>query len=774
MAKYTSRGEVKVKVGKRMKIFFGLIVCICSVLYSSATLAAEYIRSVEVKGNTVTSAEGIKGMIKSHAGGEYSRELVSQDVKELFDSGRFSDVWVDSEPTVGGVRLIFNVLEKPIIGKITFEGNKKFKAKKLGKDVTVEKYEQLSQSKLTESVNKIKEEYQKKDFNLVEVGYELRPMESGEAELVFKIKEHQKTFINKVSFIGNKVFKDKQLRKIVKSRKKGLLSFVSGSGKLKEELLEADVALLKFYYLNHGYIRIDVSPPTVEVTKDKKYIYISYRIDEGKQYRVRNIRVGGDILTTSEELNASLKMKAGKIYNQQIINDDIEALTTLYGNQGYAFAVVRPSPEINDEEQTVDLVYYIERGKRIKIEKINITGNTITRDKVIRRELMIKENDIYNEGAVQLSKVKLTQLGYFETVEFSTPRGSRDDTLILNIEVKEKPTGSFNLGAGFSTVDKFIFSASVAKQNFFGYGWGGQISTEISSKRQLFFGEFEDPYFLDTNWILGLSAFRMIYRYQDFDRESVGGGMSIGHRVFEFSSVSLGYTFEDVKVTDFNMIVPQMFRANASGRTSEISLTASRDTRDNRISPTDGSYNFVTNEFSGGKLGGTNDYYRVSGNSRWYTPIIWGFVGKIQGRIGYIKSLNSKPVPLFERYFEGGVNSLRGFYPLSVGPKVKIPSGPSGGLQEFVYGGNKEILFNVELEVPIYNKGGFKGVVFFDAGNAYAENQNYDFRDMLMDYGFGLRWTSPMGPLRFEWGIPINPRPGDEKLIFNFTMGSFF
>jgi outer membrane protein insertion porin family len=754
-------------------IVASLVLCFLFIFTTNA-FASSIIRKIAVQGNTITSADSVVAMISSTEGAPYNRDLVHKDVKALFDSGRFSDVWVDKAPYQGGIKLVFHVVEKPVIEKISFEGNKKIKDKSLKKKIVVEPYTQLSNVALSESIEKIKEAYHKKDYSLVQVSYEIRTTEDGESELVFVIKENAKTLVNKVSFIGNRVFKDRELRKIVKTKKKSLLGFFSGAGKLREEFLEADVAFLMRHYLEHGYLRASVAPPQVEVTKDKRYIYITYRIEEGKQYRIRNINIAGDILTTQEELLSDLQTKEGEIYNQMMVEGDLQKYTMLYGNEGYAFANVRPIPDIHDEDDTVDITFYIEKGRRIRIEKINITGNDVTRDKVIRRELKIKENDVYSEEKIQLSKVKLMQLGYFETVDFSTPRGSRDDSLILNINVEEKPTGTFNVGAGFSTVDKFIFSASVSKKNFFGFGWSGQISAELSSRRQLFFLQMTDPYFLDTNWILGLSGFRMVYRYPEFDRKSFGGGMTIGRRLFDYSSMSLGYRYEDIKITDFSAIVPQVFKDNASGITSEVSLTLSHDTRDNRIMTTKGLYNVVTTEVSGSKLGGDNDYFRTAYNLRAFVPIKWGFVARFNGRIGYIKSLNSSPVPLFERYFLGGVNSLRGFYPLSVGPKVRIPSGPTGPDVDFVYGGNKELLFNVEIEIPLYEAGGFKGVIFFDAGNSFAENQNYSITNLLADYGVGLRWNSPMGPLRFEWGFPVNKRPGDRPVVFNFTIGSFF
>ena len=754
--------------------FKGCLFVFLTVLLLSRVASAETIRSIEVKGNTITSSDTIIGIIQSRVGSEFSETLIDKDVKALFNSGRFKDVWIEHFYENGGVRLVINVVETPIVTKLVFEGNKVIKAKKLEKEIKLNLYSQISQSSILEAIDKIKEMYEKKGYNLVEVTYDIRPLEQGQAELVFKIKENSKAYINRVSFVGNKVFSDSKLRRIIRSKKRGIFSFITSSGKLKQELIDADIALLNQHYLNNGYLRASITPPTIEITKDKKYIYITYAIEEGKRYRVKNVNVGGDILTTPEEIISKLSLKSGEFYDQRKVNADIDMLTVMYGNEGYAFANIRPVPELNDNDGTVDVTYFIEKGKRIRIEKINIIGNKTTRDKVIRRELKIKENDIYNEDAVRLSRIKLMQLGYFESVNFSTPRGSRDDSLILNIEVKERPTGSFNVGAGFSTVDKFIFSGSISKENFFGYGWSGTIAAEISKRTQLFYLEAEDPYFLDTNWILGFSGYREMYRYQDFDKKTLGGGISLGRRLFDFSSVSLGYSFEDASITDFTVVIPDAFKSGLSGKTSNVSLTISRDTRDNRITPNKGSYNAIDLSYSGSSIGADRDFFRVVANSRWYLPIKWGVVFKCQGKIGYVKSLDENLVPLFERFYLGGPNSLRGYYPLSVGPSTKTTFVSTGEPTDFVYGGNKMLLFNAEFELPLYEPAGFKGVVFFDAGNAFGETENYSFKNLRMNYGFGIRWNSPMGPFRFEWGLPINRRPGDEKVVFNFMIGNFF
>lgn len=736
--------------------------------------AGKTVTSIEVRGNIATSTEGILATIKTKKGAAFSRNTVQEDVKALWSLGQFQDVVVEKEDVGGGIVLTYVVTEKPVITKFSFKGNKKIKKDELEKEVTLHTYKPLDEKSLTESILKIRDAYVKKGYYLADIDYHLTMGEGNEAELVFEIIEHSGAVIRRIEFIGNHAFKDKELKKKIKTKEKTAFSWFGSGGKFKEEQLEQDVMMLTFHYLNHGYLKVRVDNPKVAINKDKRYIFITFALDEGRQYKISDIDVDGDILTTKEEIKSLIKSKTGVIYNQKTVEEDKLALIDFYGASGYAFANIIADVAPDDEALTTPLVFRIEKGNRISIERINISGNTTTRDKVIRRELKIKEGDIYNTKLVDLSKEKLMQTGYFEDVNFATPRGSRDDTLILNITVKEKPTGSFNIGAGFSTVEDFIFSVSIAKQNFFGYGIGGQISAELSKKRQQFMLQYSDPYFLDSEWILNASLFRTIYRFDDYDREGYGGSLSVGHRIFDNSSVSLGYQAEQVSATDFSFVVPEFFKQNASGLTSEVIVTVARDTRNNRIFPSKGTYFVAENEFSGSKLGGDNDFYRTTGTARLYYPLFWHIVAKGHARIGYIKSLGNRPIPLFERYRTGGVYSLRGFWPMTIGPRLMIPNSVTGADQEFVYGGNKDILFNGELEFPIYDPAGLRWVFFLDAGNVFAENEAYSLSNLRTDWGLGLRWNSPIGPLRFEWGVPFNRRPGEESVVFNFTIGSLF
>jgi outer membrane protein insertion porin family len=755
----------------------GVVVALVALYVSGMPLAhaaSGIVKEIEFSGNVRTPEQTLRSTIRTAVGQPLDAATVDRDIAALYRLGQFRDIRVEGKPTAGGVVLTYILEEKSLVAEIEFEGNKKIKADDLRSEITQRNYSVLDEKAVAESMEKIRAAYAKKGFYLAEVGYRIEPTAQGDSKLIFEVHEHEGVTVRRILFVGNKVFSDDELRKVVRTRQKGAFSFLTSSGKYEEEMLKNDMLLLAFHYLNHGYLKVKVSPPKTTISKDKRYIFVSFEIHEGQQYKVGNVSVSGDILTTPEELQAGLTTKPGQTYSQRKLEEDILKLTEMYGDEGYAYASIVPNTIPNDEARTADIDIRIAKGNRITIEHINISGNTTTRDKVIRRELELKEQDRYSDRSLRKSRENLMRLGYFEEVNFATPRGSRDNTMVLNITVKERATGTFNIGVGFSSVEHFMFNASIQKENFFGYGISGNISAELSSKRQLFMLAVNDPYFLDTKWMAGLSAYRNAYHYTDFRRESTGGDVTLGHRFFRDFSAQLGYTIEQVKVNDFAYTVPQFFQQDASGLTSALNLTLAYDTRDNRIMPTKGLYEIVSQEISGTKLGGDNDFYRVNFRSMYYQPLWKNLVFKQFFRVGYIKSLNDKPVPLFERFFAGGVFSLRGYEPDSVGPRLRIPNSISGSVEDFTYGGNKLMLFVTELELPIYDKAGIRAVAFFDAGNAYAENENFSFTNMQTDAGVGLRWNSPMGPLRFEWGFPINKRPGDSSVVFNFTIGNFF
>lgn len=735
--------------------------------------AQERVVEIEVQGNKTVETQVILTQIQQQKGGAYSREKVSADVARVYKLGFFEDVEVEKVGAAGGVKLVFKVVEKGPIDEIVIEGNKKVGEGKIREVLTVKTNAPADNRKLGESKERIKEIYSKEGFSATTVETEVRE-KGGKRQLVFKINEVKAEVVRGIRFEGNTVFSDRKLKGIIRTKKKGILSFLTGSGKYRPEQIEQDIQLITYNYLNKGYMKVRVGQPKVEYNEQEKGLILTYYIDEGDPYRIGEIGFEGDILTTKEELQRKLHTMKGNLYSQKIMEEDLQKLTEFYGNQGYAFANINPQTSLHDDTKTADINFVIDQGRKVFIERINITGNTITRDKVIRRELKVVENSLYNEGLVRLSKRKLEQLGYFETVEISTPRGSSDDKLVLNINVKEKPTGTFSVGAGFSSSESFLFTASVSKNNFLGLGISGSINAEISGRRQQFSFQVTDPYLFDTNWILQANGFRITSDFNDFRRKSFGGEIDLGRRIFDFSSFSIGYRIEDVKLDDFDLIVPEFFKQNADGLTSSLVFQFQRDTRNNPIITTKGLYSNLSVEYAGNGLGGDVDFLRITANQRVYIPLWKNSVLKFQGRVGYIKSLDDEPVPLFERFFTGGINSLRGYEFRSVGPSVTIPDGITGKDEEFVYGGNKLLLFNLEYEFPIYDAAGFRGVVFVDAGNTFAEDEDLNPLKLRADAGAGIRWLSPFGPLRFEWGFPFKRKEGEKRSVFNFTIGSFF
>ncbi len=763
---------------KYKKILASLVLCfwVLSVFPKQVLAAADTIVSVDFDGIRKVDQKALEAVIESRPGTRYSPETLNEDLKRMYALGLLSNIEIEKESSPGGVKLVFKVHEKPVVSKILVQGNKEITREKITAEIVQKVNQTLDEKKVGQSKEKIKEIYAKEGMGLAVVSTEVKssPANPDDAELIFVITENKELKVKKITFAGNTVFKERKLKGFMKTKEKGFLSFLTGSGKYRDEMIDRDVAFITYQYLNLGYLKAQVEKPDIIPLPNKEGIELRFRIYEGKRYRIKNVDITGDILTTKEELLSKFNSLKGNYYSQKILEDDLQKITELYGNQGYAFANIRPQPLPDDANLEVGINVIIDKGKKITIEKINITGNKITRDKVIRRELKVTENSLYNESLVRQSKQRLEALGYFESVEFSTPKGSSDDRLNLNIQVKEKSTGSFSVGAGYSTVESFIFTASISKQNFLGRGISGALMAEVSKIRQQFQFQFTDPYFLDTQWIYSMNVQKLISSYDNFTRNSLGGEASLGHRFFDYSSASLGYRFEDVKVDDFASLVPQLFRDDASGFTSSLLFNVQRDTRNNRLFATKGSYNIASVEWAG--LGGNNHFFRVDANTRWFIPIPIpkNSVLKLNARIGYINSLEDQPVPLFERYFTGGINSLRGYKPRTIGPTLQIPSTTTGPDETFVYGGDKLLLFNAEYEFPIYDPAGFRGVLFIDAGNAYSENQNYEVFNLKSNWGFGLRWISPFGPLRFEWGLPFKPQPGEDKIVFNFTIGSSF
>ena len=792
------------------------------------------VATIDVKGLRRIPVETLLAAIPLQAGTAVNSvefgKMARDTVRRVFGMGYFSDVNIYSQDLKdGSVALNIVVLEKYVIRKIHLVGNDEIEEEDIRKVFSIKEGRFLDATKLLATLRSIEELYQDKGFYLAEASYHADKDETTRtAQVTVTVKEQAEVGVDKVVFVGNSKIADKELKAIMMTREKGYLSFLQESGLFLryffqlerpgdqgglepaapvDELSSAsfeswsahqdvDLQRVKWFYMTKGFVEAKLGQPRISLTPDKTGIMITIDVDEGDSFEVGKVTILTDdpdgLLVDRETLEKDLKLKAGDRFDAQNVMMDTDRISKEYMNRGYAYVSVSNSHFLHKEEGMIDMTYVLQKGLPTYVANIEVTGNKTTADKVIRREMKIAEGDLYHQGQVDRSKALLFRLGFFEDVEIvqrpavTPPTVRRDpaetgatEFVDLVVRVKEKDTGIFQVGAGFSSLESYILQARVSKNNFLGRGQTVSVQALVSSMRQIYMLSFVEPYFLDTNLSFSFDLYDTATDYEAFTTEALGGNVSWGYRFLDDYYVYLTYKIEKMKTAIGGRLgyggVP-IDRLEQDGITSSLRLSLAWDTRNNRIMPTAGFYNSASMEWATPYLGGESDFYRATVNSRWYIPLIWNFILRLNGTFGYVGTTSNEPIPIFERYYVGGIFSVRGFQRNSLSPTIPAASGkdPSASLIQFPVGGNKQLIFNAEIEIPIYRQMGIVAVAFFDAGNSYAEEESLDLAQLRTSAGFGFRWWSPMGPLRFEWGFPIRPKPGEEPMVFEFTIGSAF
>lgn len=749
--------------------------------------AEDRVTEIRVEGNRRVEAEAIRRALKTKVGSTFDPTRTADDLRALWALGYFADVQLLTQrlPT-GGIAYVVRVQERPVVREVTLIGNEELSTEDFKESIEVKPNTILDMDAVRRTVKNIQQKYIEKGYFLAEVNYRLVPLENGAAvKVTFPIEENAKVMVKQITFIGAEKVTPEELKAVMITREGGYLSFLTGEGTYREEAFQRDLAVIQTAYYDRGYLNVRIDKPVVTISPDKRFIFITIKVTEGEPYDIAKLDFSGDLLVPKQELQALMASHSGERFNRSTLFQDIQKLSDVYYDRGYAYANITPQTATDADKRTVDITFDVQKGPQVTIERIDIIGNTKTRDKVIRREMRVYEGDLYSGTGVRRSKERVTALGFFETVEVTQKPGTAEDRIVLQVEVKEKATGTFQVGLGFSNVENFIFTAQVSQNNFLGWGQSVSASAQISGLRSLVQLSFYDPYFLDTRYLLSADFFRVQADYDGFVRDSTGGSVSIGYQFVDDLLGTIGYSREYVDV-QAGRNVGSVLLANQflSGITSSVRLSLTFDRRDNRLFPSRGFIHYGSAEFAPGFLGGTFEFARYTAYSRLYFPLPLGFVFKTNATIGYIQQLNqNKPLPISEQYYVGGINSVRGYFLRSLSPTLLVPrsASPDASVTEFRVGGNKQLVFNFELEFPIFEKAGIRGVLFYDAGNAFATNENF-FQDkqdkvplgLFHSVGFGFRWFSPIGPLRFEWGIPLTRRPEDEKILFEFTIGNFF
>lgn len=751
------------------------------------------IRSTEVTGMKKLEKDAVVVRLVSKVGETYSDEKIREDVKALFKSGYFVDVEVDRQIAGNEVNLTYKVTEKPSIVEIVYEGNEDVKTEDLAEASGIKNYEILNMAKLKEAGEKLQKLYEDKGYFLAKVDPVVQDVKADESvKVTFKIIENDKVKVRKITILGAKHIPESTLKASLITKEGGFFSFMSGAGAYKQEAFDRDTVALRYVYYNQGYIQAKIDRPQVYVTPDKKSIYITMRVEEGEQYTVGEIDFGGDILFPKEELSQLVKLQTGKIFAYDVLYKDMSELTAKYGDLGYAFANVIPRTRINDKDLKVDLLFEFDKGNKVYFGAINVVGNNRTRDKVVRRELKVVEGELYNETRRRASLENIQRLGFFEDVNFKTSTSpDKPDILNVDIVVKERNTGQIQLGAGYGTVSGFTLQGSVNQTNFLGKGQNLGASLNISDTGSYYNFTFTEPYFNDTLWSLGTE----VYQSKDtgrltYDEQRTGGSVSLGHPLDENVRGILRYKFDKTQLDPVrdsagNITTdPAVFPLEtANGYTSSLTATIQYDTRNDRFLPTKGILTSASYEYAG--LGGDLKYQKATGIFRYFKNIFWDVVWRNSASYGNIQSSDPDRAPPFNQlYLLGGPYTLRGYRPYQVGKQVRsqvkkgqtnpsLPDAEREAQAQVYLGGQQQFLYQTELQFPLINEAKIMGVVFYDVGQ--AEDQ-FTTNKFFADVGFGIRWFSPIGPLRFEWGFPLNrdPRYHADSMIFDFSIGTPF
>ncbi len=748
----------------------------------------EVIEKIVVAGNKKIETDAVTAKITSKAKEHLDTTTIRKDVEDIFRLGYFYDILVDKSPGEnGGVILTYKVIEKPSVGEIVYDGNDEIKDDDLREAAAIKAYEILDVSKVREAVEKMEKLYEDKGYFLARVDYAVERLDQPDSVRIrFKIYENEKVQVKKITFLNNDHLSASKLKAAMVTKEGNVFSFISGSGAYKQEAFDHDVQVMQFLYFNEGYIKAKVDRPQVYVTPDKKSIYITIRIEEGEQFHVGNVDFTGDLLFAKSELSDSTQMKENDLFVYETLQKDLQTLTAKYGDLGYAFANVIPRTQIRDKEKLVDISFDFDKGNKVYIGKINVIGNTKTRDKVVRREMRLREGELYNETRKRESLAFIKRLGFFEDVNFNQKIQKNDANKVdLDIVVKERNTGTLQIGAGYSSFYGLIFNGQVTQSNLFGKGQNLSASIDFSKVQSLFRLSFTEPYFLDTRWSLGFDAYQSQRQLLDYREVKTGGAIRVGHPLAPYLDGFIRYKLDNTNLTlspDGDATIFPVDTAN--GITSSVTFSLEYDKRNDRFAPTKGLYSSTSLEFAG--VGGDKRYTKGLIFSRYYKELFWKVVWRNNLSYAFIHSNDADRDPPFnELFLLGGANSLRGFDWFTVGRRKFSQTAyertvqATGNFNQAYYaafrpfGGEQQLFYNLEFQFPLIEEANIQGVVFYDVGTA---EDTIIYNDLRSDIGFGFRWFSPIGPLRFEWGFPLNRRPefNEGPVNFQFAIGPSF
>ena len=754
--------------------------------------AQAVVDEIRIEGNSRVEGAAIRVHVRSQTGQPPDAETIERDVRSIYAMGFFEDVVVALEREGERDVLVYRVKERPLISEVEIEGNKKVNTEDLEAALRVRPRTILDLEKVHRGIEEAQKLYDQKGYKDAKISFQTsEPDEKGEVVLTYEVDEGKVVRIQEIALEGNTAFSDRELKRVLQTKEEWMLSWLTGAGNLDPEVLKTDVERLTAYYYDSGYVNVRIDEPEVE--RDEEGLLVRFRIAEGDQYSVGAVDIGGDVVGDPESYKKVLETQAGEVFRASQLRKDVFTLTEGYGDLGYAFVNVEPITRVDPDAKQVEVTYKIDKGPQVYFDRIEITGNTKTRDEVIRRELAVQEQQRFSGTLLKASRERVQRLGFFQEVNMTTQRSGDPDKIDLLIDVKEAQTGAFTAGAGFSSADRFLFNVRLSENNLFGTGDRIALNGDLGSIRQNFTLDYIDTYFLDTYLTMSFSGFNFRLEFDDFTREGSGFSVqalypftALGYRsffnLFSLEEVRFGleYQLEQADISDLSRFfrTPSIVAEEGERLTSSVIPTIVRNTLNHPFDPTDGSVQNLSVQFAG--LGGDVDFWIIESRARWFYPFyrseaLGTFVASTGGRVGWgigEEGRSGREIPLFERFFPGGINSVRGFRTRTLGPREPVFD-PAGNVVDTTpVGGSTQLVINNEIIFPIVEPLGLRGVIFVDIGNAFRQEEGLPLSDLRYAAGWGFRWLSPIGPLRIEIGYPLDRRSGERSSVFLFSFGA--
>jgi outer membrane protein insertion porin family len=776
-------------------------VCLAIFLLVALTFAAPrlsaqpppVISRIRIAGNQRVEEDAIRIHITAQPGQPLNEATVDQDVKAIYRMGFFESVNATVDQQGGQAILTYHVKERPLITDVRTEGMNQIKptadevvgAIKLHSGVVEDP--QLVQA----SIQALRQVYQSKGYLDANITFRTVPGPNNTAIGVFHVDEGPQVAISDIKFVGNKTFSARKLSGLMETRKHNLLSRFFNTGTLDRSKLQQDIDRLTAYYYNHGYLQVHIGDPIV--TRHGNKISVTVNIDEGPVFKVGKVGVAGDLKFPKDDLTSKLTLKPKKVFSGADMEHDVLTLSDFYSDRGYAFVNVDPRTQVDPAAHRVDITYLVTPGNEVLVDRIKISGNTKTSDKVIRREIKVQEQEPYSASKIQASKLRLDQLGYFQSVRLSTEPSRQPDKINLDVNVQEGNTASFQVGGGYDSASSLFGTFLLQNTNLFGGGESASFSAEIGFLFENFSVSYTEPWFLDMPLAVSVQGFDNTLYLFSFNQSEAGflinsgypladlGLRKLGPFSLEHVTAGLGYQFESVGITNLSPFTTfDIQRAKGFSRVSEILPSLRRFTVDNPTDPRSGSIESLDLEVAG--LGGT-PFIKGVAHGHWFFPFIknptlgeWVYSPSVTFGIGTeLQTGTGGELPLFERFFPGGLNGqgqVRGYEIYSLGPQVTLFNqfGQPFGVEQV--GGSKELLFSQQVSFPIIESLGLRGEAFFDAGNAFRLSDSLSFSGLQYAWGVGLFWKSPFGPITVDIAKPINRRPNDQSTVFDFGAGA--